>query len=261
MVATETRKHLGFTLIELLVVIAIIAILAAILFPVFVSAKESAGKTRCINNCRQIGSALTIYKDDNSGCWPSCYHNGGSKEDQNNPMVTRYAHAFWMKMLVPYVKNSDVYRCPGAVSRYGGFIGTRVKMEFKAANYGINELITETIWSELAGSSAWTSESKLKYPSKTALLADCSAVVFWGQSAGGGTGLGPDNKVYPGGILRVKWPESINGQLRCRHGGVTNFVFTDMHCASVKCSDINYDIDGNVLREWPIMSPLAAPLR
>ncbi|MEN3001860.1 MAG: prepilin-type N-terminal cleavage/methylation domain-containing protein, partial [Armatimonadota bacterium] len=54
----------GFTLIELLVVIAIIAILAAILFPVFAQARERARKTTCINNMRQIGMAITMYYGD-----------------------------------------------------------------------------------------------------------------------------------------------------------------------------------------------------
>ncbi|MBQ0104694.1 MAG: prepilin-type N-terminal cleavage/methylation domain-containing protein, partial [Armatimonadetes bacterium] len=56
-------KH-GFTLIELLVVIAIIAILAAILFPVFAQAREKARQTSCLSNCKQLGTAITLYCDD-----------------------------------------------------------------------------------------------------------------------------------------------------------------------------------------------------
>ncbi len=63
-------KKIGFTLIELLVVIAIIAILAAILFPVFARARESAKGTACLSNLRQIGVAITIYVDDNSDHYP-----------------------------------------------------------------------------------------------------------------------------------------------------------------------------------------------
>lgn len=58
-----SRSNKGFTLIELLVVIAIIAILAAILFPVFARAKESAGKAACLNNLKQLGSAQLLYRD------------------------------------------------------------------------------------------------------------------------------------------------------------------------------------------------------
>jgi len=66
----KKSDQLGFTLIELLVVIATIAILAAILFPILVSAKEKANMTRCIENQRQIHRALVLYADDNSGRYP-----------------------------------------------------------------------------------------------------------------------------------------------------------------------------------------------
>ena len=58
------NKKQGFTLIELLVVIAIIAILAAILFPVFAQAREKARQTNCLSNCKQLGTALQLYTDD-----------------------------------------------------------------------------------------------------------------------------------------------------------------------------------------------------
>jgi len=65
-----TLRRPGFTLIELLVVIAIIAILAAILFPIFMGAKESASRSACVNNLRQIGTALTLYMDGYNGRYP-----------------------------------------------------------------------------------------------------------------------------------------------------------------------------------------------
>ncbi|HLJ53881.1 MAG TPA: prepilin-type N-terminal cleavage/methylation domain-containing protein, partial [Chthonomonadaceae bacterium] len=64
------RSCRGFTLIELLVVIAIIAILAAILFPVFARARESARKTSCISNMKQIGLAAKMYINDYDECYP-----------------------------------------------------------------------------------------------------------------------------------------------------------------------------------------------
>ena len=67
------RMAKGFTLVELLVVIAIIAILAAILFPVFITAKERARMSRCIQNLRQIHAGLLMYADDYSGKFPPQY--------------------------------------------------------------------------------------------------------------------------------------------------------------------------------------------
>ena len=66
----------GFTLIELLVVIAIIAILAAILFPVFAQAREKARQTSCLSNCKQLGTALQLYVDDYEETFP-CMGIGG----------------------------------------------------------------------------------------------------------------------------------------------------------------------------------------
>jgi len=97
-----TRK--GFTLIELLVVIAIIAILAAILFPVFAKAREKARQTSCLSNCKQLGLAILQYAQD---------------YDERLPAMFRYMPAgtgnplWWAQDVVqPYVKNDQVFVCP-----------------------------------------------------------------------------------------------------------------------------------------------------
>jgi len=102
----RTRKP-AFTLIELLVVIAIIAILAAILFPVFALAREKARQASCLSNFKQIGTGVMMYVQD----WDETYPNnrlftfpGGS--EGNKLLVT------WKTATQPYVKNIDVYRCP-----------------------------------------------------------------------------------------------------------------------------------------------------
>src|SRR4051794_25612458 len=68
--ATQRLARRGFTLIELLVVIAIIAILAAILFPVFAQAREKARQTTCLSNLRQLASGMTMYSQDSDGLFP-----------------------------------------------------------------------------------------------------------------------------------------------------------------------------------------------
>jgi prepilin-type N-terminal cleavage/methylation domain-containing protein/prepilin-type processing-associated H-X9-DG protein len=95
----RTRK--GFTLIELLVVIAIIAILAAILFPVFAKARERAQQTACLSNTKQIGLAMMQYLDDYNGAFPV-----NSFDPQ--PLRTR----LWPFLLMPYAKTADIFKCP-----------------------------------------------------------------------------------------------------------------------------------------------------
>ena len=73
----KISSKVGFTLIELLVVIAIISILAAILFPVFISARNAAKQSACTSNCQQIGKALMLYVQDWNGRWPDPHVFGG----------------------------------------------------------------------------------------------------------------------------------------------------------------------------------------
>ncbi len=92
----------GFTLIELLVVIAIIAILAAILFPVFAQAREKARQTSCISNLKQIGTAFVSYSQDYDEMWPRTLW-GASPSG---------AVCSWPTIIQPYVKSVDIFRCP-----------------------------------------------------------------------------------------------------------------------------------------------------
>jgi prepilin-type N-terminal cleavage/methylation domain-containing protein len=100
------KRRAGFTLIELLVVIAIIAILAAILFPVFLSAQKAAKKTQCINGIGQLGKALQIYTSSSNGRLPRWY-DGTSHTISG---ITVY-HT-WDYYLFPYVHNKAIFKCP-----------------------------------------------------------------------------------------------------------------------------------------------------
>jgi prepilin-type N-terminal cleavage/methylation domain-containing protein/prepilin-type processing-associated H-X9-DG protein len=103
-------KSRGFTLIELLVVIAIIAILAAILFPVFAQAREAARSSSCLSNTKQLSLGFMQYIQDYDERFPSWtwefFCNGG------NAGQARDSSAFWTMAIYPYVKNTGVYKCP-----------------------------------------------------------------------------------------------------------------------------------------------------
>ena len=103
-------KVRAFTLIELLVVIAIIAILAAILFPVFAKVREKARQTSCASNLKQIGLAITQYVQDNDEIYPATR--------PRNVIVNgvRQDSSCWQVVVQPYVKSAGVFKCPDVSS-------------------------------------------------------------------------------------------------------------------------------------------------
>ena len=126
------RKMRGFTLIELLVVIAIIAILAAILFPVFARARENARKSTCQSNLKQIGVASSMYAQDYDGI--HCYYGlpGG------HTGLTGNALNYYVSkdLLDPYIKNQGVWVCPS--TRIGPSYQNCCSRTSECWSYGIN---------------------------------------------------------------------------------------------------------------------------
>jgi prepilin-type N-terminal cleavage/methylation domain-containing protein len=126
------RKNRGFTLIELLVVIAIIAILAAILFPVFARAREAARKATCLSNLKQICLAALMYAQDYDEVLPAASCTGWMSSAHPIDPANRYVQDpmdglgsadFWQiaDLLRPYIKSLDIFNCPTAVRRYPHF--------------------------------------------------------------------------------------------------------------------------------------------
>jgi prepilin-type N-terminal cleavage/methylation domain-containing protein/prepilin-type processing-associated H-X9-DG protein len=138
-------RRRAFTLIELLVVIAIIAILAAILFPVFAQAREKARQTSCLSNMKQVGLGMLMYVQDYDEQFPKAdYWLPAGSRSPLNPNATggfslRINHYKWQTWIVPYIKNTDVMRCP---SRTRDQAAWAVNGEYKGDGYAMNLSIT-----------------------------------------------------------------------------------------------------------------------
>ncbi|HOJ21967.1 MAG TPA: DUF1559 domain-containing protein [Armatimonadota bacterium] len=173
MLSVHQKGRSAFTLIELLVVIAIIAILAAILFPVFARARENARKSSCQSNLKQLAMGILQYAQDYDERFPYAnrtgiplsspppggfwYQEGGS------------GSAFWPQMVYPYINNLEVFTCPSGARAYasGPFRG----------HYGCNELIMPDRFSPTPP----LSQAQLTAPASTFLCFD-SGAYFLGPS-------------------------------------------------------------------------------
>ena len=238
----STRKK-GFTLIELLVVIAIIAILAAILFPVFARARENARRASCQSNMKQIGLGLLQYSQDYDELLIPCYTGRGTPA---NP------YRSWEDMAQPYIKSEQIFVCP---SDSQGPASNR-RSYFANAGY-------QAIGDDQTGAFADFTFLALPYgtvasPVSLAKLAT-PATTYWmfdgafGDSAlpnQGGTVIYFQSKTDPEGLPTVGTKAGAPGLIfprggphfyavSARHLETATALFTDGHVKSLKISAFN----------------------
>jgi prepilin-type N-terminal cleavage/methylation domain-containing protein/prepilin-type processing-associated H-X9-DG protein len=189
-------KRNGFTLIELLVVIAIIAILAALLFPVFAHAREKARQTQCLSNLRQLGLADTLYLENWDHIFPDW---------------------LWKRELFPYVNSKEVYLCPSNPIGWDdpkvywkGIEVNRFDYPFPTS-YGFNGMFIR-------------GNGLVKTDVEDADIPEPSASILIGESR-------HDGPISPMDFTQPK--NSPHGLLN-EHFGRTNFAFVDGHAEALK---------------------------
>jgi len=193
----QHRHTTGFTLIELLVVIAIIAILAAILFPVFAQAREKARSTACLSNCKQIGAALRMYLEDYEGAYPFSWFSDG-----------QYG---FDAALYPYTKNTQIFACPSnpqLPEKWAGYTGPLFGMK---RSYAMN--------GDVASDQRRTPiiETSIVDPAQTIMMLETSDLNYH-------HGRPPDHETYTRNRNDVC--EHVPFYI---HQGGSNYVFADTH--------------------------------
>lgn len=257
------NKRYGFTLIELLVVIAIIAILAAILFPVFAQAREKARTISCLSNTKQIGLASMMYVQDYdetfySQPWPGgcpMAETGYWIDDQTLP------RQHWATLIYPYVKNGQLFKCPSFkgttyTASYALFQcgDPTKKLIVPEVDYSLNEWI---IYAPVSLASIGT-------PAETGLGEDGTYIY-------GGPSVCVQNKLYfINAIVAFGGPIDWWGN-SIRHTAGNNFFMCDGHSkwfhpspvlpastkmynAGVTPSPASQNTSATVFGYWPVMT-------
>lgn len=272
----KERDVRGFTLIELLVVIAIIAILAAILLPVFAQARAKARQASCTSNLKQLSMGVLMYKqdyDETYPYWSWANHSDSAGGDGDFRLI-------WFNAIYPYVKNSGVYADLSDfntlnIAQNKIFCWTNENLTQAGIlpavqnillSYGVNEPIIIDGGSTFGG--AWDTPAKdaqVKNPAGTLILADCQTPST-GNPDCGSLGSGwcfpdPNNANDPAHkcvIKRVAYPNDLSWSRGIaadpcgphpdawdsdsRHSGGAEIGYADGHVGFKKATQVSYDL-------------------
>jgi prepilin-type N-terminal cleavage/methylation domain-containing protein/prepilin-type processing-associated H-X9-DG protein len=208
----RSRRRAGFTLIELLVVIAIIAILAAILFPVFAQARESARKTTCASNLKQLGLAVGMYVQDYDGQYfrhwylDPTYWFGRIDASGTPPRVLRREG-----LLYPYLRNTEIQKCPsfnGLTDYDGATAGFGYNVTYLTAGFGLHGV----------------HEAAIVKPASCAVFADAANYDFRLGAIKETTSIWPPSSTLAFDFAVVHF----------RHHGAANVLYADTHVRAVQ---------------------------
>jgi prepilin-type N-terminal cleavage/methylation domain-containing protein/prepilin-type processing-associated H-X9-DG protein len=245
MVARIMRKREGFTLIELLVVIAIIAILAAILFPVFAKAREKARQSSCSNNLKQLNTAIQTYAQDWDERFPSSTIDHAQDGTTANAGVD---YSAWDQQISGNVKSDAVYKCPSnSLKKYSVHqptqtVGTKTGQKTRIVSYAFNDQLlgitaSGTLPAERTIKTAKAiALARIGDPANTILLCEMRAANKGQKVKGPAGAIGKENtaEVHPSyhvdgpGYDENTWATDW-GVARDVHSSGSIYAFTDGH--------------------------------
>lgn len=267
------RNQSGFTLIELLVVIAIIAILAAILFPVFAQAREKARQASCLSNLKQVATAVMMYTQDYDELYPtdSFFEWGSPTFLQEN----------WVIRTGAYIKSPQAFWCPSDSGPYGAGVDPLNNYWGPMVSYGANGLmgggnlqgnVCAGVICLNAGTNTWmTSQAQsvaaVTRPADTIMVGERHAasiekvsgmswlgynssnvwpthLFLWDNSPNGGDGGGYydwSGSAIPNGARPANnaFPTGREGGVSAKHAQMANFAFADGHVKAMKPEQTN----------------------
>jgi len=238
------KRHAAFTLIELLVVVAIIAILAAILFPVFAQVREKARQTQCLSNGKQLSLSALQYAQDYDETWPIV---GG--ENSNTVLAGQKSDGTpfngWSLILQPYIKSRQVFLCPDMPHVFQGGGGCAAfNGQPITNNYSYNYFLgSDNSYNSGDYGTSRDGSYKWDHPRSLSEIAQPSNVVAFLHS----------NSVPPYGFdwgctyMTIETPDFINKiRMRTVHQDGDNIAFADGHSKWFQLKDAD---SGGMLRE------------
>lgn len=238
-------RRQAFTLIELLVVIAIIAVLAAVLFPVFAQARVAAKKTGNVSNLRQLGMAVMMYTTDNDGGYPM----------MSSPS-TAVPRTRWPDYIYSYVKNQTLFTSPLApIELKGKQFAHDASATYGGYGYNYQYFGNSRFpWAAL--------ESDIEFPAQTVVLSDTQGVRNdLGELTAGhytvdppltsARGSGKTSGYYGGGAECATGPEGCRSKPGAWYGKKTCVAFADGHAAPMSPGALDdFNADGTKDNGW-----------
>jgi len=218
----SVRNKNAFTLIELLVTIAIIAILAAILFPIFARARENARRASCMSNLKQAGLATMMYVQDYDGFYPPRYSRNNSTPPDGHDWSAGNGYWFWPQLLYPYTKNTQFDVCPSSNN-------PNITSNWQPRNYGAN------IYVFVEWNLARVSEASIDSAASTYMIMDAGNFSMnKTQTHTYGDGFYLPGMGTLGGTCTGAPSASMSDCLEGRHFHGVNMTFADGHVKWLK---------------------------